>query len=150
MLSVDRRRAITRAGEAGAAAVEFALVAPLLVLLICGIVDLGRAYATLNQLAASAREGARLAAVLPDPESSNQRKQVREAVIAFSRAQLGGSPISPSTIDVNLDEAAGTVSVTVRGYPFELITPLVGFVKSDRTIPITRRATFRWERAAIP
>jgi Flp pilus assembly protein TadG len=149
MRTIDRRRTIARVGEAGAAAVEFALVAPLLVLLICGIVDLGRAYATLNQLAASAREGARLAAVLPNPESSTQRKEVRDAVIAFSRGQLGGDAISPSAISVDLDEAAGTVTVTVRDYPFELVTPLAKVVKSDRTIPMTRRATFRWERAAI-
>jgi Flp pilus assembly protein TadG len=149
MRNITRRRTIGSMSESGAAAVEFALVAPLLVLLICGIVDLGRAYATLNQLAASAREGARLAAVLPSPESSTQRKQVRDAVIAFSRGQLAGDAISASAISVDLDEPAGTVTVTVRDYPFELITPLAKVVKSNRTIPMTRRATFRWERAAI-
>lgn len=149
MRTIDRRHTIGRTSEAGAAAVEFALVAPLLLLLICGIIDFGRAYATLNQLAASAREGARLAAVLPNPESGVQRKEVRDAVIAFSRGQLGGHPISPSAISVDLDEPEGTVTVTVRDYPFELITPLAKAIKSDRTIPMTRRATFRWERAAI-
>jgi Flp pilus assembly protein TadG len=149
MRNSDRRRTVGRAGEAGAAAVEFALVAPLLVLLICGIIDLGRAYATLNQLAASAREGARLAAVLPDPESSAHVKQVRNTVLAFSQGQLGGSKIRAETIEVDLQTSSGTVTVTVHDYPFQLITPLAAFIKSDRTIPITRRATFRWERAAI-
>ncbi|MDQ3948905.1 MAG: pilus assembly protein [Gemmatimonadota bacterium] len=150
MQSIDRKCRISRAGETGAAAVEFALVAPLLVLLICGIVDLGRAYATLNQLAASAREGARLAAVLPNPEGSTQRTLVRNTVLAFSKGQLAGPDIAPGTIAVDLQASAGTVTVTVQNYPFKLITPLASVIKSEATIYISRRATFRWERAAIP
>ena len=136
-------------GEAGVAVVEFALVAPLLLVLVFGIIDLGRAYSTLNQLAASAREGARYAAVLPNPASDAARAKVRQTVKQFSLNQLGGLPVSDDQIDVTLDNTAGTVTVAIRAYPFQLVTPLVGVV-GLRTIPITRRATFRWERAAIP
>ncbi len=132
-------------GETGVAVVEFALVAPLLFILIFAIIDLGRAYSTLNQLAASAREGARLAAVLRNPVSS--AAEVRQAVKQFSLGQLGGPPLNDDQIAVTLDKSAGTVTVAVRAYPFQLVTPLVGVV--GRTIPITRQATFRWERAAI-
>lgn len=135
--------------ESGVAVVEFALVAPLLLILIFGIIDLGRAYSTLNQLAASAREGARLAAVLPNPTGSSSEAQVRTAVKQFSLRQLGGPPVSDDQIAVTLDRGAGTVTVAVRAYQFQLITPLAGIVRL-RTIPITRQATFRWERAAIP
>jgi Flp pilus assembly protein TadG len=135
--------------EAGAAVVEFALVAPLLLILVFGIIDLGRAYSTLNQLAASAREGARFAAVLPNPVSSPAELQVRQTVKQFSLRQLGGAPVLDDQIKVKLDKTAGTVTVTIREYPFELVTPLVGVV-GLRTIRITRQATFRWERAAIP
>ena len=142
-------RALGRSdGEAGVAVVEFALVAPLLLLLIFGIVDLGRAYATLNQLAASAREGARVAAVLPNPESAASQARIREAVKKYDR-QLGGSPVADGQIVVTLDRPGGTVTVEVRAYSFQLVTPLAG-VAGLRTIPITRRATFRWERGAIP
>jgi Flp pilus assembly protein TadG len=134
-------------GEAGVAVVEFALVAPLLFILIFAIIDLGRAYSTLNQLAASAREGARLAAVLRNPVGDASKLQVRQAVKQFSFRQLGGPPLADAQIAVTLDQAAGTVTVAVREYPFQLVTPLVGVV--GRTIPITRQATFRWERAAI-
>jgi Flp pilus assembly protein TadG len=136
-------------GEAGVAVVEFALVAPLLLILVFGIIDLGRAYSTLNQLAASAREGARYAAVLPNPVSSSAQAQVRQTVKQFSLRQLGGPPVSDDQIAVTLDNAAGTVTVAIRAYPFQLVTPLVGVV-GRRTMPITRQATFRWERAAIP
>ena len=143
------RRQRPRTSDAGVAVVEFALVAPLLLILVFGIIDLGRAYSTLNQLAASAREGARYAAVLPNPVSSAAKAQVRETVKQFSLRQLGGPPVSDDQIAVTLDNAAGTVTVAVRAYPFQLVTPLAGVV-GLRTIPITRQATFRWERAAIP
>jgi Flp pilus assembly protein TadG len=143
--SIERRR--TR--EAGVAVVEFALVAPLLLILVFGIIDLGRAYSTLNQLAASAREGARFAAVLPNPVSSSAVAQVRETVKQFSLRQLGGAPVTDDQIAVTLDNSVGAVTVAIRAYPFQLVTPLVGVV-GLRTIPITRQATFRWERAAIP
>jgi len=135
--------------ERGVAVVEFALVAPLLLILIFGIIDLGRAYSTLNQLAASAREGARFAAVLPNPLSSTAEAQIRQTVKEFSLRQLGGAPVRDDQIAITLDRTLGTVTVAIRAYPFQLVTPLVGVV-GLRTIPITRQATFRWERAAIP
>ncbi len=141
-----RRRA---EGDAGASAVEFALVAPLLLILVFGIIDLGRAYSTLNQLAASAREGARYAAVLPNPESGSSQTQIRQTVKKFSERQLGGAPLSDGQIFVSLDRSAATVTVEVRAYSFQLVTPLAGVV-GLRTVPITRSATFRWERGAIP
>jgi Flp pilus assembly pilin Flp len=49
--------------ERGAAAVEFALVVPVLVLLVFGIIQFGRAYNLYLTATAAAREGARAAAV---------------------------------------------------------------------------------------
>ncbi len=43
--------------ESGAAAVEFALVVPILLLLVLGIIEFGRAYNIQNSLSAAAREG---------------------------------------------------------------------------------------------
>src|SRR6478735_6148570 len=57
----------TKRLERGAAAVEMALVLPVLLLFIGGIVDFGRAYFTQVVLANAAREGARAAVVGADP-----------------------------------------------------------------------------------
>ena len=45
--------------ESGAALVEFAIIAPLLLLLVFGIIEFGRAYNAQNSLTHAAREGAR-------------------------------------------------------------------------------------------
>ena len=54
---VDRRR------SAGQGLMEFALVLPLIVFLVTGAVDMGRAVFAYNTLAEAARHGARVAAV---------------------------------------------------------------------------------------
>ncbi len=51
---------LARGKDSGSAAVEFALVLPFLLLLICGIVDFGRAYTAKITLANSARESVRV------------------------------------------------------------------------------------------
>lgn len=53
--------------ERGAVAVEMAIVLPLLLLVLGGIIDFGRAYFTQIVLANAAREGARAAVVRADP-----------------------------------------------------------------------------------
>ena len=52
-----------RAGEAGTAVVEFALIVPLLLLIVFGILDFGRALNYLNDSTQLARAGARWAIV---------------------------------------------------------------------------------------
>ncbi|MHB1523003.1 MAG: TadE/TadG family type IV pilus assembly protein [Candidatus Dormibacteria bacterium] len=56
-----------RRGSRGQSAVEFALVAPLLFLLIFGIVDFGRAMFYQNEITNAAREGARIAILASNP-----------------------------------------------------------------------------------
>ena len=60
MRRVSRRLA---ADERGAAAVEFALIAPLLFMLIFGIFEFGRVWSQKNVYVGAAREGARYASV---------------------------------------------------------------------------------------
>jgi hypothetical protein len=137
-----RRRRLERT-ERGAVAIEFALVLPLLMMLVFGIIDFSRAYYTLNQIISSVREGARYAAVLEDPIA--QQADVKKVVREFG-LPMGGRRIADNEIEVVFDRAAGRVTVKVKEYPFTLITPLAKTVGVG-TIAMSRSATFRWERA---
>lgn len=69
-LSRRRRSGPGLRSERGTAVVEFALIAPLLFLLIFGIIDFGRALDYYNQLTQLAGQGARAAAVNRNPDGT--------------------------------------------------------------------------------
>jgi hypothetical protein len=75
MTIVDGRRGRRQPGERGAALVEFALILPILILLIFGIIEFGRGYHTKTTLAHAAREGVRVAAL----DSGNPVQVARDA-----------------------------------------------------------------------
>jgi Flp pilus assembly protein TadG len=64
------RLSALRRSERGTALVEFALIAPLLFLLLFGIIDFGRALNYYNQVTQLAGQGARAAAVNRMPDGS--------------------------------------------------------------------------------
>ncbi|MDB4874253.1 MAG: TadE family protein [Gemmatimonadetes bacterium] len=132
-----------RRDEDGAVAVEFALVVPVFLLMVFGIVDLGRAYYTVNNLVSAAREGARYASVLPDPTAIADSVRL---VVANTGNGLGAGAIPSSLVDVAVDRTLNTVTVTVRNYPFKLITPFAGTIGRS-TILMSKSATFHWEHS---
>ncbi len=128
--------------EEGAVVLEFALITPILVLLICAIIDFSRAQYTLNQLVGAVREGARYASVLPVPGSAASIGQIKGVVKNYY------SSIDTATVQVyDSSLVNGRITVRVQNHPFAFITPLVNVVASD-TLYMTRAATFRWERTS--
>ncbi|KLU11142.1 TadE/TadG family type IV pilus assembly protein [Kocuria sp. SM24M-10] len=103
--------------ERGAVAVEFAFVVPVLLLILFGIMEFGRAYNTQISLTHAARETARHMAVTGDWGNA----------IAFGR------DAAPSLTAANMSFAAdpaacapGTsVNVTIT-YPMDTLTGVVG------------------------
>ncbi len=96
----------------GAAAVELALVLPFLILLICGIVDFGRAYNANLTLTHAAREGARVWAL---------GGTGAETTTAATDAAVGLTVTSVATTACTFGSAT-TVTVTAD---FSFITPLI-------------------------
>ena len=83
-----RRR---RHSERGAAAVEMALVLPVLLFLLMGMIDFGRAYSAQIQLSAAAREGVRLAS-LNKTANTGDTNYGDSAILARVQAAAGGVP----------------------------------------------------------
>ncbi|WP_136612339.1 TadE/TadG family type IV pilus assembly protein [Sinomonas albida] len=109
--------------ERGAAAVEFALVLPVLVVLVMGIIDFGRVFNAQQTLTFAARAGARVM-VLQNSQSA--------AVTAAQNASatLGSLPssafsVSPTTCTAGT-QVTFTVNYTMKGTGFFGNFPLTG------------------------
>lgn len=105
-----------RAGEGGQSLVEFALGLVVLLLLIFGIIDFGRAAFARNAVASMAREGARYAIVHPAASEADIATVAKAAVVGLDDDELEINVTNPD---------AYTVQVEVV-YTFHVLTPLVG------------------------
>jgi len=83
--------------EAGAVAVEFALVLPVLILILFGVLEFGRVWSQVQVFQGAAREGARCAAVRAGELAAgltpcNIRDRVVQAAAPYTPAFGSGSP----------------------------------------------------------
>lgn len=122
----------------GAVIVEFALVVPFLFLIVFGIIDFSRAYAQLNNINSSLREGARYGAAEKTPTADD----IKAEVSRFSKTWA--NELDTSRVSVAISDS---IVVSVTNYPITLPT-LGGFLRlSGNSINATRRVSYRWERS---
>lgn len=143
-MAMKKRLGLTRflRKTRAAAIVEFALVVPILFLLVWGIISFSRAYQRLNALTSSLREGARVASTLDSIVTvPNRTTRVRAAIISFSSAF--GYAVDTSLVTVTASSVSGDVRVAVVNYP---IFSGLSFVGGLSGITVTREAIFRCER----
>jgi Flp pilus assembly protein TadG len=92
--------------ERGAAAVEFALILPILLLMVGATIDFGRLYFTQIELGNAARDGVRLAAMGTAYSTSQIQDRTRTAAAPL--------PVATSGVAVTACAGAGTTAtVTV-------------------------------------
>lgn len=143
------RLRIFAGSERAAAMVEFAIVLPVLLLIVFGIVDFGRALYTANNLTSAVREGARLAStqITPDPTAAASKTAVTNAVTNYVTAISAGAP-APTVAETFTGAPPNiqSIKVQITAYPFTPITPLAGLIGMG-TITMSPSATFRWEGA---
>ncbi len=120
----------------GNAIIEFALVLPLLLLVIFGITELGRMVMTTNVLNTASREGARLAAVSSISDSLAVYARVTEVLAAAS--------IVPSSILVEYDVPGRSVRVRATS-DFEILSRSILPPALRGTIVLSGETIFRLE-----
>lgn len=81
---------MSKTSERGAVAVEFALLAPVLVMVLLGILEFGQAYNAQIMLSSAAREGVRVMAI------NNNAADARTA------AKNAAASLQPALIDTNI------------------------------------------------
>lgn len=110
--------------ERGAAAVEFALVVPILLALILGMMIFGRAYQVQSSLSMAAREGARIMALDPDHVAATAEAAavtaasnlgVPGAVTATATACSGSPEITTVTVSHTFDFLGVTLPLSGKG-----------------------------------
>ena len=99
-----------RRDQRGASLVEFALVAPVLMMLIVGVLDAGVAYNQKQSISHAAREGARYGAVQPTTGTGVTGSSWASGVaqVVRDRAQ-GDLPTATATVCVALVTGANSV-----------------------------------------
>jgi len=146
-----RRRVSSPYGrEAGVAVVELALVLPLLMVLLLGILDFGRAFNYWIDQTHLANEGARWAAVNKNPGSGTLQEYVRSQA---NTAELreGGTASVPGPIEICISFPNGTSQV---GDPVRVTAsasynwlPFLGDRIGITSTSISAAATMRLEAA---
>jgi Flp pilus assembly protein TadG len=102
---------LCRRNRQGAAAVEFAIVAPLFILFVLGMIEVSRAIMVQQLMTNAAREGARVAVLESTTSTQTVRDKVRNYSPTFQTltdSQITVNPDPPSTA-----AAGAPVTVTV-------------------------------------
>ena len=134
-----------KAKQPGQSVVEFAFIATILMLLLAGAIDLGRAFSTAVQLENMARAGAQYGTIAASLGDSNPRNGMIDAALNEQSSIFG---ITPTVTATGVGTGTGPTSdgsgyciVTVTAsYDFDPILPLPGI---DTPISMSRSSTMR-------
>ena len=141
-------------GRNGQALAEFALILPVVFLLIAGIIEFGRAWNIKQAVTDAAREGARYTVISDDPlvhDSAFVKGKIRERLSLASIATT--DPPTTITIDpmasYKCPGGAGSgaeMTVTVAtNYRMGWVGALMSWAGASSTITISSQATMRNE-----
>lgn len=120
--------------ERGQTMVETAMVLPILLILIFGMIDFGRAFNAWITVTNAAREGARVAATRQDATAINARIDAAMGSLDY-----------PSPVLSNVGGVSGSaVSVTVET-TVDIMTPLIGDIIGGGSVTLSETTTMRLE-----
>jgi len=137
------RRARRWGSEGGQALVEFALVSPLLLLLILGLVEFARAWNTQQVLTETARDALR-SAVVANPGFTY------DAMVSMVDQALQRASLDPKKAEISVDgwkAGSGTPArITINyQYDFEFFGPFVDWATGDKSLALSTSFVMRNE-----
>jgi Flp pilus assembly protein TadG len=143
MRRLSRRRARRWGADDGQALVEFALVSPLLLLLILGLVEFARAWNTQQVLTEAARDALR-SAVVANPSFTY------DAMVSMVDQALERASLDPKRAQISVDgwkTGSGTPArITIDyQYDFEFFGPFVNWATGDRSLALSTSFVMRNE-----
>lgn len=134
-----------RRSDPGQALVEFALVLPILLVLLLGVFDFGRLIFMHTSLTNGAREGARLAAVNQDTSRIETRVEDQIAMvvptISLNFYVPPDDPDDPPTEACDAVPAVGCLIVVEVEAEFTAITPIIGSIIGPLQVSATTTST---------
>lgn len=122
--------------EKGQALVEFALVLPLLLTLLCGIIDFGWLYYNQITLNNAAREGARYAVIHYDP--AEDWRDAAESRMISSMAGVN------SAVAIVSDPVEQQITASVTATP-RILTGITSTILGTQTLELHAECTMRLE-----
>lgn len=123
--------------QQGSVLVEFALLLPLLVLVLFGITEFGRAFAAYLALSHAAREGVRIASLGASDAEIEQLVKSRAAAVDSSKLQVTVTPEESQRL------SGSVVSVKVE-YVFTVLIRVISDT-TGATIPMSTTLSMRVE-----
>jgi len=126
--------------ERGQAMVEFALILPILILILCAIMDFGWIFFNKILVSNAAREAARYTAIHINDNSAFDSADTEAA----RTAALASSPALPDTLTVSVLYTDSTVTVTVSS-PTQVLTGLTSTFFGGSTVNLTASSSMRAE-----
>lgn len=138
------RRLLGREASRGQGLVEFALIFPILMLLLVAIFDVGRLVFAYNDITNAARVGARVA-IVNQASGAAQAATINQAALGLANADVTVSYLEP---DLSADCASpyklGCVAEVTVEFDWQAITPIIGSflgpvtVTTETRMPIER------------
>ena len=128
--------------QRGVAAVEFAIVLPILVILLAGIIEFSLLLYNQQVITNASREGAR-AAINPIPKIED-KADITSIVedYCFQRMITFGSITNPLEVDViGLNGASGSDMIVIVKYEYGFLIP--GFFNLGSSYPLETRTVMR-------
>jgi len=125
-----------RKAEKGQSLLEFALIVPILLIILAGVLDLGRLYYAYVSVTDAAAEGASYAAIHPQ---ANERAEVLQRAQEASGALV---QIDPTMVQVDCPAVAAGAPITVTvSYSFTVATPLLNVIVPSGELRLRAVAT---------